>query len=144
MEARFSPGVLVALGSTALAAPVPKEVRKADSLDGLWEITSMEVFGQPKAGPKQRWKIGDGAITVEQIVPNAAARIRPPIRIGVDAGASPKALDYNVQGPVARPAIYEVDGDTLKILMATPGAGRPKAMKSDESTVLYVFKRVKD
>ena len=43
-----------------------------------------------------------------------------------------------------RAAIYEVDGDTLKIMMNMRGAERPKDMKPDDSSVLYVFKRVKE
>lgn len=128
-----------------LAAPVPKEIRKAGKLDGLWEIASIEVFGKPGGiPPRQRWKIENGTITVEQIVPNAAVRPRPAIAIKVDDAVTPKSLDYNTGGATPRPAIYEVDGDSLKIMMNLRGAERPKGMKSDDSTVLYVFKRVKE
>ena len=141
---RFAAFVLLALGSASSAAPVPKELAKAPTLDGLWEITSMEIFGKPGAiAQKQCWRIGDGKITVEQRVPNAAVRVRPPIAIAVDDSIAPKSLDYNTGGAV-RPAIYEVDGDTLKILMNLQGRERPKALQSDDTTVLYVFKRVKE
>ncbi len=141
---RFTLASILLTASSALAAPVPKEVLKSDKLEGLWEITLMELLGQPRVGPKQRWRFGGDSIVVEQIVPNAAARIRPAIVIKVDPAASPKALDYNLKGPLPRLAIYEVDGDTLKILMATQRTERPKEMKPDDSTVLYVFKRVKE
>ena len=137
---------LLLAASVASAAPVPKEIRKAGKLDGLWEITSMEVFGKPGAIlPQQHcWKIENGTITVVQAVPNAANFRRAPIAIKVDGSATPKSLDYNTGGATPRPAIYEVDGDTLKILMNLRGNERPKEMKSDDSTVLYVFKRVKE
>ena len=138
--------VALLLATTAgLAAPVPKEVRKCDSLNGVWEVTSIEIFGRPGAIPmKQRWKIENNAITVEQSVPNAAARFLPPIAIKVNGAAKPPSLDYNTGAAMPRAAIYEVDGDTLKIMMNMRGAERPKDMKPDDSSVLYVFKRVKE
>ena len=92
----------------------------------------MELLGKP--GPiaqNQYWRIGDGKITVEQRAPNAAVRVRPPIAIAVDDTVAPKYLDYNRSGAI-RPAICEVDGDTLKILMNIQGRDRPGAMKSDK------------
>ena len=142
---RSAPLALLLAASVASAAPVPKEIRKAGQLDGLWEIASIEVFGKPGGiPPRQRWKIENGTITVEQIVVNAAVRPRPGIAIKVDDAVTPKSLDYNTGGATPRPAIYEVDGDSLKIMMNLRGAERPKDMKSDDSTVLYVFKRVKE
>jgi len=141
---RFATFVLLALGSGSSAAPVPKELAKGQKLNGLWEVASMEIFGKPGAiVQKQSWRIDDGKITVELRVPNAAVRVRPPIAFAVDDSAAPKSLDYNTGGAM-RPAIYEVDGDTLKILMNLQGRERPKTMRSDETTVLYVFKRVKE
>ena len=142
---RYAAFVWFALGSASFAAPVPKELAKAPKLEGLWEVTSLELLGKP--GPilqNQYWRIGDGQITVEQRVPNAAVRVRPPIAIAVDNAAAPKTLDYNAGGVAMRPAIYEIEGDTLKILMQLQGRERPRAMKSDETTILYVFKRVKE
>ena len=142
---RSAPLALLLAASVASAAPVPKEIRKAGKLDGLWEIASIEVFGKPGGiPPRQRWKIENGTITVEQIVVNAAVRTRPAIAIKVDDAVTPKSLDYNTGGATPRPAIYEVDGDSLKIMMSLRGNERPKDMKSDDSTVLYVFKRVKE
>jgi len=133
------------LAANASAAPVPKELKKSGSLDGLWEITAMEAFGQPRVALKQRWRIAGDTITVEQIVPNGAPRIRPHIAIKVDATTRPKSLDYNTGKIALRLAIYEVDGDTLKILMAmTRKAERPKEMKPDETMTMYTFKRVKE
>ncbi len=141
---RFAAFVLLVFGLPSFAAPVPKELKKSPQLDGFWEVTSLEVFGKPGAiTQNQCWRIGDGKITVEQRVPNVAVRVRPPIAIAVDDSVAPKSLDYNTGGAV-RPAIYEIDGDTLKILMNLQGRDRPKAMRSDDTTVLYVFKRVKE
>lgn len=137
--------VWLALASTSSAAPVPKEIANAPKLDGLWEVTSLEVLGKPGAiAQNQYWRIGDGQITVEKRVPNAAVRVRPPITFSVDNSAAPKSLDYNTGGVAVRPAIYEIEGDTLKVLMQLQGRDRPRAMKSDETTILYVFKRVKE
>ena len=142
---RFAAFVWFVLGSASLAAPVPKELMKRPDIDGLWEVASLEVLGKPGAiSQNQYWRIGDGKITVEQRAPNAAVRVRPPVSISVDNSADPKTLDYNTGGMAMRPAIYETDGVSLKILMQFQGRDRPKTMKSDETTILYVFKRVKD
>ena len=121
-----------------------ERTRETPKLDGLWEVALLEAFGKPGAvSQNQYWRIGDGQITVEQRAPNAAVRVRPPIAIAVDDTVAPKYLDYN-RSDAIRPAIYEVDGDTLKILMNIQGRDRPRAMKSDKTTILYVFKRVKE
>ena len=141
---RFTLLTLACTGVSVLAAPVPKELRKSDKLEGQWELVSLEARGRVVTPLKQRWRIEADKITIEGNLPNAALRPRPPLAIKVDAAASPRALDYNV-GPAQRPAIYEVDGDTLKILMnVTVADERPKEMKPDDKTVLYVFQRVKE
>ena len=131
----------------ALGAPVPKEVKRAEKLDGLWAITAMETFGRPQPVVKQHWRIEGDKLTVERlIVGDATPRPRPSIAIKVDASTIPKSLDYNTgRAAAARLAIYEVDGDTLRILMAASRVGeRPKEMKADDRTMLYTFKRVKE
>ncbi len=138
--------VVAVMAASVSAAPVPKELKKSGSLDGLWEITAMETFGLSQPVVKQHWRIEGDKITVEQSVPNGAPRVRPAIAIKVDATATPKSLDYNTARVRAtRLAIYEVDGDSLRILMAGTGrAERPKEMKPDERMMLYTFKRVKE
>ena len=137
--------LLLAAAPFAIAAPVPKELKKEEKLDGVWELISLESFGQTRVPPKQRWKFEGEKIVVEQGIPNGAARVRPPVTIKVDAGALPKSLDYNAGGERnMRPAIYEVDGDTLRILLNARSTDRPKLMKSDEAFVMYVFKRVQE
>ena len=63
------------------------------------------------------------------------------IRIEVDDGASPEAIDYNASGEgQPRVGICEIEGDTLRIR----GKERPKEMKPDETTVLDTFRWVKE
>jgi uncharacterized protein (TIGR03067 family) len=136
--------VLLLSAPLASAAPVPKEVKGPSKLDGLWEIAAMEVLGKPREWPAMRWKIEGEKITILHALPGAAPAVRGIIGIKIDP-AAPKSIDYNTagRGP-PRPGLYEVDGDTLKVVLNVSGADRPATMKSDESTVFYTFKRVKE
>jgi uncharacterized protein (TIGR03067 family) len=44
------------------------------------------------------------------------------------------------------PAIYELDGDTLKVCYDLSGKERPKALKTESGTMtfLVIYKRVKE
>ncbi len=135
--------VLLLCALSASAAPVPKETKASDKLDGVWEMTSMEVRGTPAAVADVRWSIDGDKVTVRS--PAFGSSPLGPVGIRVDADALPKAIDYNLSGRGgARPGIYEIAGDTLRVLVSVRGGDRPKAMKSDESTVFYTFKRVKE
>lgn len=135
---------LIASASLAAAAPIPKESKKTKTLDGVWELKSMEVFGKPGGTPSaQRWKFADGNIVIENTF-NAGIQARPPIGFVTDDTAAPKSLDYNTAAPTPRPAVYEVKDDTLKLVMNFRGNERPKSLASDDSTAVYVFQRVKE
>ncbi|HEX3599169.1 MAG TPA: TIGR03067 domain-containing protein [Lacipirellulaceae bacterium] len=67
----------------------------------------------------------------------------------IDPDAKPKAMTVKgVKGPNAGktfPAIYELDGDTLRICYDLSGKARPKEFKTTEGTKLYLvtYKRKK-
>lgn len=64
----------------------------------------------------------------------------------INAAASPKTMDLASDGGKEIPAIYEVDGDTLKACYALDGSGRPSAFKSeaDSGAIFVTYKRKKD
>jgi uncharacterized protein (TIGR03067 family) len=67
-----------------------------------------------------------------------------------DSAAKPKAMDITgVEGPNAGkkiPAIYEIDGDTLRICYGLRGNPRPAEFKSPTGTSVFLvtYKRKKD
>jgi uncharacterized protein (TIGR03067 family) len=61
--------------------------------------------------------------------------------IRVDPGAKPKAVDL-VYGPDTTLAVYELDGDVLRVCEARPGGKRPAAV-SGEAGLVTVYKRAK-
>ena len=64
----------------------------------------------------------------------------------VDPSQKPKSMDFTLEKDKTKRttgAIYELQGDTLKICYFEGGKGRPKEFVSDEKTVLGVLKREK-
>lgn len=150
---------LVALTATAtaLAAPVPKEVKKqVPKLDGTWEVTEQHSRGNKlNVTTTTRWTIDGESLTIERAnakgVPIKGTTITYTlVKPGDGEGnALDYVLTYNNGGPAPRtyPGIYQLDGDTLKFCYV-PTAGkagavqRPTECKPDESNILFVFKRV--
>ena len=132
----------IVCSAVSTAAPVPKEA-KSNKLDGVWELTAMEVAGTGRP-VGSTLKIEEKSVTVTSTGENAD---RPPRTyvIAINDIARPRELDWNsnVQG-IIHQAIFAVEGDSLKIAMNLSGKGRPTEMKSGDTTVLYTFKRLKN
>lgn len=64
----------------------------------------------------------------------------------INPTASPKTMDLSSDGGKEIPAIYEVDGDTLKACYTLDGNGRPSVFKSeaDSGAIFVTYKRKKD
>ncbi len=64
----------------------------------------------------------------------------------INPAASPKTMDLSSDGGKEIPAIYEVNGDTLKACYTLDGSGRPSAFKSetDSGAIFVTYKRKKD
>lgn len=155
---RLVPLTLLAAG-VAVAAPVPKDLKKKADLSGTWEITEMFSAGNKVNGAApNKWVIdAAGGLTIERANVNGAVAIRQPVNrptytlVKPDGGAE-NALDYTITYPAGNSRSYqgvvEVDGDTLRYFYATsnPNGGavveRPTEVKAHTSGVLYVFKRV--
>ncbi len=137
--------LLLILPALSSAAPVPKETKGADKLDGLWELTTLQYHGQASSIPQgMKWKIEGEKVTVNLTGQNAGAAPAT-YTIKLDPAAKSRTLDWhNELDKTTHPAIYEVEGDSLKLLMATAGNERPKILKAGDKAVLYTFKRVKE
>src|SRR5437588_11582015 len=110
---------------------------KDDTLEGTWLPSAAELGGQ-KFPDEVRKTIklvvkGDKyTVTVGKDVDQGAVKLDP--------SAKPKALDITgTDGPnkgKTIPAIYEWDGDTLRVCYDLSGKSRPKEVKNEAGTEL--------
>jgi uncharacterized protein (TIGR03067 family) len=145
--------VAVTLGSSALAAPVPKAVKKQNPLDGTWEVVEWYSGGnQVDAAATIRWTIDGENLTIDRFANNSGVILRkaanPPVYTLVNAeGEGKNAVDYNITYKggaltVSYPGLFERDGDDLKFCYGLQAKSRPAECKAEKTNVLYVFKRV--
>jgi uncharacterized protein (TIGR03067 family) len=134
-----------------LTAAEPKDEKKVDpeakSMDGTWELVSAELGGQKL--PDEIVKtfslmMKDGKYTVKSGGPDDKGTVK------YDATKKPKELDViGEEGPNKGKtflAIYEHDGDALKVCYDLEGKKRPTEFKTETSTkqFLAVYKRKKE
>ena len=139
---------LVSIGYANAAEPQDhkKPSREVVAMDGTWEFVSAELGGQklPDAALKTMTLVLDGGkYTVKSAGPEDKGTVT------TDATKTPKSMDVSgEEGPnkgKTFPAIYEHDGDTLKICYDLEGKKRPTEFKSAPETkqFLAVYKRKK-
>ncbi len=136
--------------AVAARAPLPKgpAIKDEDRLQGLWQAESLVANGQD--APAE-------AVKVFQLrFKGSAIAFLPDNRehaFALDSTAEPKALDLTPgdgkeKGKKLACAIYELDGDTLRICMDKEGTAdkRPTEFKAAAGSglALLVLKRVKE
>ena len=130
--------VLTLVLSFSLAARCA-DAKGGDTIEGTWLPTTAELGG--KTFPDEVRK------TIKLVVQGDKYTVT--VGAGVDRGtckldpsAKPKALDITgTEGPNKGKtilAIYERDGDTLRICYDLSGKGRPKEFKTTEGTRLFL------
>jgi uncharacterized protein (TIGR03067 family) len=128
-----------------LAPLVPAADAKAGDLDGTWLAEKAELAGQkyPDEFRKSLKLVIDG----DKYTGTAERPDRGTLK--VDASARPKAMDITgTDGPnkgKTFPAIYEHDGDTLRICYDLSGKARPTTFATKPGTKLFLvtYKRAK-
>jgi len=140
-------GLAVVLpGSFAEDKPV-KEEDEWKKLVGKWEVVSLEGGGQtlPEENKPDIKLIVKEEKAYEVVTPDST--VKGPLRI--NPKEKPKHMDIEVaegenQGKVFK-AIYEFDGDRLRICVDISGENRPKEFKTEPgaAVVLIVWKRMK-
>lgn len=135
--------VLGLFTSSILADDLEKELKK---LEGTWTFDSVEAGGNKM--PAEQFKTMsvtmEGtkySVKLNDMVVEAATH-------KIDPNKSPKTMDVTVtEGPNKGKvylAIYEINGDTLKVCFDPEGKKRPTEFKGDVgSQTLVVHKRVK-
>ena len=135
--------VLGLFASSIMADDVEKDLKK---LEGTWTFDSVEAGGNKL--PAEQFKTMsvtmEGtkySVKLNDMVVEAATQ-------KIDPSKSPKTMDVTVtEGPNKGKvylAIYEINGDTLKVCFDPEGKKRPNEFKGDVgSQTLVVHKRVK-
>jgi uncharacterized protein (TIGR03067 family) len=129
---------ILLLALPALAAPVPKEVKRRPDPElyvGTWETVVSESNGQPYS--KARWTFDDKLSMTSNPLPGEAGSTSVWV-IKLDPAKTPKTIDIG-----AYPGIYEFDGADLKIAY-TLGGARPAEVKSGDGVYYSVLRRVTD
>ena len=134
-----------------MAADAPKnDAAKKDleALQGTWTAAVVERDGQK--APEEVVKNFKVVFTCDKMIINPDNDNRSS-RFKLDSSKNPKAMDNTPeQGPkkgVSLPAIYELDGDTLKVCFDNAGVSdkRPTEFKTTPGSglALFVLKREK-
>jgi uncharacterized protein (TIGR03067 family) len=134
--------------AAALAAPVPKALKKDAPLDGRWVLDSQVADGTVAVLPddQDEWTVSGNTLTIEQ-----KGRRRGVVRAvrctleSALASAGPRTFEYKVTtNSYHRRGVCEVDGDTLRVAFSTGDSGPPGEVKSGAGVVLYTFRRLTD
>jgi uncharacterized protein (TIGR03067 family) len=116
------------------------DAKDADTIDGAWLPSAAEFGGKP--WPEEFRKItklvvsdGHYTVTVGEAPPDKGT-------IKLNPAADPKTLDVTgTEGPnkgKTFPAIYQRDGDTLRICYDLSGKARPTEFKTAEGTKQFL------
>jgi uncharacterized protein (TIGR03067 family) len=122
------------------------DAKDESAIEGVWLPSAAELAGnkypdEVRKSIKLVIKDGKYTVTVGKITDQGTSKMDP--------SAKPKALDITgTEGPNKGKtilAIYELDGDTLRICYDLSGKSRPTEFKTQEGTQLFLvtYKREK-
>jgi uncharacterized protein (TIGR03067 family) len=140
-------GIVVLLSAgAALAAPVPKALKKAPALDGRWEAVALRASGNAftRTDPWV-WDIDGETVTRHAKQKDGSLLADGPATLTRPDARQPDEVDYLLpsgqQSTLFRARI-EVSGDELVINFANVNATRPPDMTELKDGYHYRFKRV--
>lgn len=134
-----------------LAAPVPKSLRKADPLDGRWDVVSMTVRGaDATAMNPDVWVIRGGKVTrFSKGRDGTLYPLAPQFAYALERGQEAGHVDY-VFGVGSAEAmrfagLFTLDGDTLTLAHGiNVDSPRPSDLKPGRGVTVFQFKRMPD
>jgi uncharacterized protein (TIGR03067 family) len=138
--------LLIAVLVVAPGAPDEDKKKDEELIQGTWTIVSREMIG--KRTPDAELKTGkviikDGAMTFDD------GKKKEKVPYKLDPSKKPKTIDLVNTGPEAKEttaAIYELDGDTLKICWSEKDPDHyPTKFASDANSTqtMIILKRAK-
>lgn len=129
-----------------LAAPVPKEFRKAtgdaEALVGTWEYVESSIGGAPAAArnDKTRFRFEAGGKCVLQFESGERKEVQCPL----DPSGTPKRFQWIAPWGTFNGS-YELTGDVFRMAMSnTPAGAAPAAVAPGPDVVYSVLHRVKE
>jgi uncharacterized protein (TIGR03067 family) len=149
-KAMRSVGFLLALvaiyvASTVCAAETTQ--KDIDAMQGSWSITSFVSDGEAVAAETiARWQ---RLVERDHVTWKQGNDTMVELTIKFDPSAKPMTLDSTIATGEAKGevllAIYELDGDELRVCFTGPGKPRPKDFSSNQGAgqILFTAKRVK-
>ena len=134
--------LLLALATSASAAPVPKEVKAAASTVGTWQIVGLDPENPARRIPSNQYWIIDaecGVIFCQSPSPPRGAKPTEIFKFDPKTGY----VDHNLVAGKQRTlfGLYELKDDLLTICLETSGTTRPSAF--EESADIWHLQRVK-
>jgi uncharacterized protein (TIGR03067 family) len=111
--------------------------RTGASWNGTWTLISRDHGAGPKQEQGFKLIITDKDMSFR--APNGATKKLGDIA-RVDPSAKPAQIDLKHNGGTSL-GIYELKGDTLKLLLCNPGEERPGELKARPKAMLFTFKR---
>jgi uncharacterized protein (TIGR03067 family) len=142
----LKPFVVLTVVLSLAPAAAGGDARDGDAVQGTWLPSAAELGGKPFPDEVRKTiklviKDGRYTVTVGKQADRGTVKLNP--------AAKPKALDITgTDGPNKGKtilAIYELDGDTLRICYDLGGKNRPREFKTREGTQLFLvtYKREK-
>jgi uncharacterized protein (TIGR03067 family) len=139
------PLLTIVLGVAALPAPAGDKKKDEELIQGTWKVVFREFIGRktPEAELKGgKVIIKAGTMTLDD------GKKKERHKYKIDPSQKPKAIDFANTGPGNKEttlAIYELDGDTLKICWSERFDDRPTRFASDADSgqTMIILKRVK-
>jgi uncharacterized protein (TIGR03067 family) len=147
-------GVLAAASLLAAAGVRAQDARKdQEALQGTWVMTAKEFMGK-KASEDEIKKLGTRIVLKGDTVTVSTLDAGEYVVVSeatfkLDPATKPKSMDLTVTGGPSKGksglAIYELDGDTLKVCWAIDEEKRPTrfAGPKDSEWIFVVYKREK-
>jgi uncharacterized protein (TIGR03067 family) len=137
--------MLVATFVGVAAAQDNASKKDLEKIQGVWQLVILEVDGKSQADDYiQKTKMTFKGETSSH--PDPEGNVLE-TKFKLDASKKPAAIDFTpTQGPDAgklHTGVYQLDGDTLKIVAVRPGKDRPTEMKKEGAFVYVELRRDK-
>jgi hypothetical protein len=134
--------LLLVAAPLALAAPVPKELKRTDedAIVGTWQVVRYSVYNENRVLPATLWRFdgeGKGQFWNSMSRHEMAYTLLPPA-----SAESPNGFDYSWDHFKMK-GLYRLDGDTLTIALNNDGGKvRAAELAPGKNTWYWEFKRV--
>ncbi len=126
----------------ALAAPVPKELKRSDegAIVGTWRVVRYSAYNEERVLPVTLWRFdgaGKGQFSNHQSRQDMTYTLIP-----TENAKSPNGFDYRWDHFMMK-GLYRLDGDTLKIALNNDGGKvRAAELAPGPNTWYWEFERV--